>query len=212
MERAPQLLLLDSLGLFWPEDSHEMYVRIQEVQDDRAALLAPLTSAEIRALQHQRQESDDRLTSVHNAGWSIDMVEQVNQVKGMNIIAYTQRFQELALLCQEMVTPETRMIKRYIGGLSQNIKGNVTSSKPTNIHETITMAHSLMDQVIQDMGMNVQKQGTIAEETRSEATRIREAEMEETMVKETRMGIKLAKTLASWHIMLMLKERPSRVS
>ncbi|GJZ43297.1 hypothetical protein Tco_0590552 [Tanacetum coccineum] len=63
-------------------------------------------------------------------------------VKDMNIIAYTQRFQELALLCQ---------IKRYIGGLSQNIKGNVTSSKPTDIHETITMAHSLMDQVIQDL-------------------------------------------------------------
>ncbi|GKC14363.1 hypothetical protein Tco_1011145 [Tanacetum coccineum] len=71
---------------------------------------------------------------------------------GINIIAYTQRFQELALLCLEMVTPETRMIKHYIGGLSQNINGNVTSSKPTKIHETISMAYSLMDQVIQDLG------------------------------------------------------------
>ncbi|GKC52653.1 hypothetical protein Tco_1075398 [Tanacetum coccineum] len=136
-----------------------------------------------------------------------------------------------------MVTLETRMIEHYIRGLSQNIKGNVTSSKPTGIHETITMAHSLMDQVIQDLigvpvitidlahplaitverqkgiiGINVQKQGTKAEETRSEATRIKEAEMEETMVKETRMGIKLAETLASWQIMLMLKERPSRIT
>nr|GFB46460.1 hypothetical protein [Tanacetum cinerariifolium] len=42
------------------------------------------------------------------------------------------------------------------------------------------------------IGMNVQKQ-----ETRPEATRIREAKMEESMVKETKMGIKLAKTLAS---------------
>ncbi|GJT64256.1 hypothetical protein Tco_1015736 [Tanacetum coccineum] len=188
-----------------------------------------------------------------------------------------------------MLTPETRMIERYIGGLSQNIKANVTSSKPTDIHETITMAHSLMDQVIQDLGektfdnkrkcegnhndnnnnkynqnkrqevarvyaagpidkeplpeqqireikttrethlpdlvvdkkgiigMNVQKQGTKAEETRFEATKtvgtkIRETEMEETMIKETRMGIKIAETLASWQIMLMLKERPSRIS
>ncbi|GKD20987.1 putative reverse transcriptase domain-containing protein, partial [Tanacetum coccineum] len=39
-------------------------------------------------------------------------------------------------------------------GLSQNIKGNVTSSKPTDIHETITMAQSLMDQVVQDLGEN----------------------------------------------------------
>ncbi|GJZ82101.1 hypothetical protein Tco_0647095, partial [Tanacetum coccineum] len=74
------------------------------------------------------------------------------KVKGINIVAYTQGFQELVLLFQEMVTPETRMIKRYIGGLSQNINENVTSSKPENIHETITMAHSLMDQVIQDLG------------------------------------------------------------
>ncbi|GKA46851.1 hypothetical protein Tco_0739734 [Tanacetum coccineum] len=42
------------------------------------------------------------------------------------------------------------------------------------------------------IGMNVQTQ-----KTRPEATRIREAEMEESMVKETKMGIKLMKTLAS---------------
>ncbi|GJW32341.1 reverse transcriptase domain-containing protein [Tanacetum coccineum] len=62
------------------------------------------------------------------------------KLKGTNIVAYTQCFQELALLCLKMVTPEARMIKRYIVGLSQKIKGNVTSSKPTNIHETIIMA------------------------------------------------------------------------
>ncbi|GJZ87805.1 hypothetical protein Tco_0659415 [Tanacetum coccineum] len=32
---------------------------------------------------------------------------------------------ELALLRPEMATPKARMIERYIGGLSQNIKGNV---------------------------------------------------------------------------------------
>ncbi|GJT95726.1 putative reverse transcriptase domain-containing protein [Tanacetum coccineum] len=52
-----------------------------------------------------------------------------------------------------MVTPESRMIEHYIGGLSQNIKGNMTSSKPTDIHETITMAQNLMDQVTQDLGV-----------------------------------------------------------
>ncbi|GKE73979.1 hypothetical protein Tco_1536020, partial [Tanacetum coccineum] len=74
------------------------------------------------------------------------------KLKGTNIVAYTQRFQELALLCPEMVTPKAQMIERYIGRLSQNIKGNVTSSKPMDIHETITMAQGLMDQVVQDMG------------------------------------------------------------
>nr|GEU66050.1 reverse transcriptase domain-containing protein [Tanacetum cinerariifolium] len=40
------------------QDSHEIYVRIQDVQDDRAALRACVESA----LQHQSQESDDKLT------------------------------------------------------------------------------------------------------------------------------------------------------
>ncbi|GKB85743.1 reverse transcriptase domain-containing protein [Tanacetum coccineum] len=74
------------------------------------------------------------------------------KVKGTNIIAYTQHFQELTLLCPKMATPEAWMIERYIGGLTQNIKGNVTSSKPTDIHETITTAQSLMDQVTRDLG------------------------------------------------------------
>ncbi|GJX25066.1 hypothetical protein Tco_0231362 [Tanacetum coccineum] len=39
-ERALQSLLLDSLGLLWPKDNHEMYVRIQVAHDDRAALRA----------------------------------------------------------------------------------------------------------------------------------------------------------------------------
>ncbi|GKF28788.1 reverse transcriptase domain-containing protein, partial [Tanacetum coccineum] len=45
------------------------------------------------------------------------------KVKGTNIVAYTQRLQKSALLCPEMIIPEARMIERYIGGLSQNIKG-----------------------------------------------------------------------------------------
>nr|GEZ83408.1 reverse transcriptase domain-containing protein [Tanacetum cinerariifolium] len=77
------------------------------------------------------------------------------KVKGINIVAYTQRFQELALLCLKMVTPETRMTERYIKGLSQNIKGNVTSSNLKDIHQTITMAQSLMDQVVQNLGEKI---------------------------------------------------------
>ncbi|GJS13976.1 putative reverse transcriptase domain-containing protein [Tanacetum coccineum] len=74
------------------------------------------------------------------------------QTVGTNIVFYTQHFQELALLCPEIATLEAWMIERYIGGLSQNIKGNVTSSKRTNIHETITTAQSLIDQVTRDLG------------------------------------------------------------
>ncbi|GJV49588.1 reverse transcriptase domain-containing protein [Tanacetum coccineum] len=47
-----------------------------------------------------------------------------------------------------MVTPEYKKNKRYIWGLTDDIQGNVTSSKPTKIHEAICMAHDLMDQVV----------------------------------------------------------------
>ncbi|GKD77540.1 hypothetical protein Tco_1340161 [Tanacetum coccineum] len=38
------------------------------------------------------------------------------------------------------------MIERYIWGLSDDIQGNVTSSKPQRIREAIRIAHNLMDQ------------------------------------------------------------------
>ncbi|GKD65325.1 retrovirus-related pol polyprotein from transposon TNT 1-94, partial [Tanacetum coccineum] len=47
-----------------------------------------------------------------------------------------------------MVTPEYKKIKRYVWGLTDDIQGNVTSSKPTKIQEAICMAHDLMDQVM----------------------------------------------------------------
>lgn len=73
------------------------------------------------------------------------------KVQGTNITTYTHRFQELALLCPELVSTEARMIERYIGGLPLSIRGSVIASKPADLHATISLSNSLMDQVIQDM-------------------------------------------------------------
>ncbi|GJU51050.1 putative reverse transcriptase domain-containing protein [Tanacetum coccineum] len=70
------------------------------------------------------------------------------KVKEFNIVAYTQRFNELALMCLRMVEPESVKVDAYIRGLSENIKGEVTS-KPTNLSEAVCMAHKLMEQKIQ---------------------------------------------------------------
>ncbi|GJY50598.1 putative reverse transcriptase domain-containing protein [Tanacetum coccineum] len=48
------------------------------------------------------------------------------------IVAYTQRFNELALMCPRMVEPERVKVDAYIWGLTNNIKGEVASSKPNN--------------------------------------------------------------------------------
>ncbi|GJX06651.1 putative reverse transcriptase domain-containing protein [Tanacetum coccineum] len=68
------------------------------------------------------------------------------KVKEYNIVAYTQRFNELALMCPRMVEPERVKVDAYIRGLTDNIKGEVTSSKPANLNEAVRMAHKLMDQ------------------------------------------------------------------
>ncbi|GJS51521.1 putative reverse transcriptase domain-containing protein [Tanacetum coccineum] len=56
------------------------------------------------------------------------------------------RFNELALMCPRMVEPKTVKVDAYIRGLTDNIKGEVTSSKPTNLNEAVRMAHKLMEQ------------------------------------------------------------------
>ncbi|GKC70529.1 reverse transcriptase domain-containing protein [Tanacetum coccineum] len=71
------------------------------------------------------------------------------KVKEYNMVAYSQRFNELALMCPRMVEPKSVKIEAYIRGLSDNIKGEVTSSKPTNLNEAVRMAHKLMEQKFQ---------------------------------------------------------------
>ncbi|GJU08192.1 hypothetical protein Tco_1124622 [Tanacetum coccineum] len=44
-----------------------------------------------------------------------------------------------------MVEPKSVKADAYIRGLTDNIKGEVTSSKPTNLNEVVRMAHKLME-------------------------------------------------------------------
>ncbi|GJY45619.1 putative reverse transcriptase domain-containing protein [Tanacetum coccineum] len=67
-------------------------------------------------------------------------------VKNNDLAAYTQRFQELTLLCTRMVPEEEDQIERYIGGLPNNIQGNVMSAEPTRLHDAIRLANSLIEQ------------------------------------------------------------------
>ncbi|GJS76126.1 putative reverse transcriptase domain-containing protein [Tanacetum coccineum] len=68
------------------------------------------------------------------------------KVKDYNIVAYTQRFNELALMCPIMVEAERVKVNAYIRGLTNNIKGEVTSSKPAKLNEAVRMAYKLMEQ------------------------------------------------------------------
>ncbi|GKD77818.1 putative reverse transcriptase domain-containing protein, partial [Tanacetum coccineum] len=68
------------------------------------------------------------------------------KVKGNNVPTYTERFQELTLICTKFVVNETKKVDKYISGLPDNIYGNVKSTRPKMLDETIELANDLMDQ------------------------------------------------------------------
>ncbi|GJU45470.1 putative reverse transcriptase domain-containing protein [Tanacetum coccineum] len=70
------------------------------------------------------------------------------KVKGTDVVAYNQRFQELALLCDRMFPEETDKIERYVGGMPDLIHSSVVASKPKTMQEAIEMATELMDRRI----------------------------------------------------------------
>nr|GFA71367.1 putative reverse transcriptase domain-containing protein [Tanacetum cinerariifolium] len=68
------------------------------------------------------------------------------RVKGNDVAAYTQRFQEVALMCTKFLADETEKVDKYISGLPDNIHGNVIFARPKTLDETIELANDLMDQ------------------------------------------------------------------
>ncbi|GKG04730.1 reverse transcriptase domain-containing protein, partial [Tanacetum coccineum] len=67
-------------------------------------------------------------------------------MKGNDLTTYTQRFQELILLCMRMIPDEEDKVKRFIGGLPDNIQGNIIIAEPTKLQDAIRIANNLMDQ------------------------------------------------------------------
>ncbi|GKA83973.1 hypothetical protein Tco_0805568 [Tanacetum coccineum] len=68
-------------------------------------------------------------------------------VKGNDLKPYVRRFQELMVLCPNIVPNNDKLLEAFIGGLPQSIEGNVTASKPQTLKEAINIAQRLMDQV-----------------------------------------------------------------
>ncbi|GKE02571.1 putative reverse transcriptase domain-containing protein, partial [Tanacetum coccineum] len=68
------------------------------------------------------------------------------KVRGNDVAAYTQRFQELTLMCTKFLDDETAKIDKYISGLPNNTHGNVMSARPKTCDFAIKLANDLMDQ------------------------------------------------------------------
>ncbi|GJR65036.1 putative reverse transcriptase domain-containing protein [Tanacetum coccineum] len=68
------------------------------------------------------------------------------RVRGNDVAAYTQRFQELALMCTKFLDDETKKVDKYISVLPDNIHRNVMSARPKTLDDAIKLANDLMDQ------------------------------------------------------------------
>ncbi|GKD91734.1 putative reverse transcriptase domain-containing protein [Tanacetum coccineum] len=77
-------------------------------------------------------------------------------VKGNDLTAYTQRFQELILLYTRMVPDKEDKVERFIGGLPDNIQGNVIASEPTKLQDVIRITNNLMDQKLKGYGRSAE--------------------------------------------------------
>nr|GEU70192.1 hypothetical protein [Tanacetum cinerariifolium] len=69
-------------------------------------------------------------------------------VKGNDLKTYARRFQELAVLCPNMMPNTRKLMEVFIGGLPRSIEGNVTTSKPQTLEEAINITQSLKENSI----------------------------------------------------------------
>ncbi|GKC40560.1 putative nucleotidyltransferase, ribonuclease H, partial [Tanacetum coccineum] len=76
-------------------------------------------------------------------------------VKNNDMATYTQRFQELTMMCTKMVPEEEDQVEKFIGGLLDNIQGNVIAVAPTRLQDAVQIANSLIDKKLK--GYSVRK-------------------------------------------------------
>ncbi|GJV07645.1 putative reverse transcriptase domain-containing protein [Tanacetum coccineum] len=74
-------------------------------------------------------------------------------VKNNDLAAYTQRFLELTMMCTKMVPKEEDRVEKFIGGLPDNIQGNVNAAEPTKLQDAVRIANNLMDQKLKGHAM-----------------------------------------------------------
>ncbi|GKE00077.1 putative reverse transcriptase domain-containing protein [Tanacetum coccineum] len=60
--------------------------------------------------------------------------------------AFAMSWRELMKLMTEMVPEEDDRVEKFIGGLPDNIQGNVIADEPTRLQDVVRIANNLMDQ------------------------------------------------------------------
>ncbi|GJR96583.1 putative reverse transcriptase domain-containing protein [Tanacetum coccineum] len=83
---------------------------------------------------------------------------------GAGHATYTDRFHELARLVPHLVTPESRMIKRYAYGLALQIRRMVVATEPKTIQKAMQIFSALADEAVRNGSIKkVEKKGNMGE-------------------------------------------------
>ncbi|GKA55883.1 putative reverse transcriptase domain-containing protein, partial [Tanacetum coccineum] len=83
---------------------------------------------------------------------------------GAGHAAYTNRFHELARLVPHLVTPESRMIERYVYGLAQQIRKMVAATEPKTMQKAVHISGALTDEAVRNGSIKkVEKRGNVGE-------------------------------------------------
>ncbi|GKA73458.1 putative reverse transcriptase domain-containing protein [Tanacetum coccineum] len=69
---------------------------------------------------------------------------------GAGHAAYTDRFHELSRLVPHLVTPESRMIERYVYGLAPQICGMVAATEPKTMQKAMQIFGALTDEAVRN--------------------------------------------------------------
>ncbi|GJT27452.1 reverse transcriptase domain-containing protein [Tanacetum coccineum] len=83
---------------------------------------------------------------------------------GAGHAVYTDRFHELARLVPHLVTPESRMIERYVYGLASQIRGMVAVMEPKTMQKAVQIFGVLTDEAVRNGSIKkVKKRGNVGE-------------------------------------------------
>ncbi|GJZ72087.1 putative reverse transcriptase domain-containing protein [Tanacetum coccineum] len=83
---------------------------------------------------------------------------------GAGHAAYTDRFHELARLVPHLVTPESRIIERYVYGLALQIRRMVAATEPKSMQKAVQISGALTDEAVRNETIKkVEKRGNVGE-------------------------------------------------
>nr|GEW05895.1 putative reverse transcriptase domain-containing protein [Tanacetum cinerariifolium] len=120
--------LLDSALTWW--NSHTRTIGTNDAYALSWRELMKLMT-EVYCLRNEIQKMETKL-------WNLS-------TKNNNMDNYTQRFQELTMMCTNMVPEEEDRVEKFIRGLLDNIQGNVIVAEPTRLQDVVRIANNLMD-------------------------------------------------------------------